>query len=99
MGMQHNVLCCYLTILCHFAGSTAKKAGRRRISFRPQPGDSDDEPEGSEHNEEEEVETQAGAEPVLSADHIEEDEGPSASAPSSGQHQHSETKVSCSFAC
>lgn len=96
MGVKRNVLCCVMCIpiiLCHCAGSTAKKAGKRRISFRPQPGDSDNEPEGSEQNEEEDVEAQAGAEPVLSADHIEEDEGPSASAPSSGQHRHAGTKI------
>ncbi|KAL3143333.1 hypothetical protein ABBQ38_002169 [Trebouxia sp. C0009 RCD-2024] len=64
-------------------GSTAKKAGRRRISFRPQAGDSDNEQNGSEHDEED-VETQGGAEPALSADNIEGDAGPSPSAPSSG---------------
>lgn len=75
------------------AGSTAKKAGRRRISFRPQPGDSDNQQNGSEHDEVD-VEMQGGAEPALSADNIEEDAAPSPSAPSSGMHQHSQLNSS-----
>ena len=86
----HIVICVY--VIKH-AGSTAKKAGRRRISFRQQPGDSNNEPDDSQHDEEDEVEAPGAAEPILSADHIEEDKGPSASAPSSGGHHHAETKL------
>ena len=83
-----------LYILCLSASSTAKKAGRRRISFRAQPGDSDNEQNGSEHDEEDDVETQGGAEPALSADNIEEDAHPSPSPPSSGKHHYSQLNSS-----
>lgn len=77
---------------CKSVGNTAKKPGRRRISFRPQPGDSDNEPDDSQRDEDE-VEAPGAAEPILSADHIEEDEGPSASGPSSGKHHHAKTQL------
>lgn len=81
----------FLITYCKHAGSAAKKAGRRRISFRPQTGNSDNEPDDSQHDEDD-VEEPGAAEPALSADHIEEDEGPSASAPSSGKLHHTKTK-------
>ena len=65
------------------AGSTAKKAGKRRISFRQQHGDNDSEHGSSDHDEDE-IEAEQDAEPALTADIIEEDDGPSASAPTSG---------------
>ena len=79
-----------MVMLCLATGSTAKKAGKRRISFRPLAGNSDNEQDGSEH-EEDDVETQGAAQPALSADNIDEDVGPSASAPSSGKHRHAPT--------
>ncbi|DBB17328.1 TPA: hypothetical protein ACH3X3_014371 [Trebouxia sp. C0006] len=63
--------------------SAAKKAGKRRISFRPQNSDSNNEQDGGSQQEEE-VE-QAGADDaedtMLSADNIEEDEAPEPAAP------------------
>lgn len=72
------------------AGSAAKKAGKRRISFRPQASDSNNEQDGSSQQEEE-VE-QAGADDaedtMLSADNIEEDEAPEPAAPVSSEACH-----------
>ena len=66
------------------AGSAAKKAGKRRISFRPQNSDSNNEQDG-------EVE-QAGADDaedtMLSADNIEEDEAPEPAASLSSEACH-----------
>ncbi|KAL0028278.1 hypothetical protein WJX79_006817 [Trebouxia sp. C0005] len=64
-------------------GSAAKRAGKRRISFRPQNSDSHIEQDGGSQQEEE-IE-QGGADDaedtMLSADNIEEDEGPETAAP------------------
>jgi len=72
------------------AGSAAKKAGKRRISFRPQNSDSNNEQDGGSQQEEE-VE-QAGADDaedtMLSADNIEEDEAPEPAAPLSSEACH-----------
>jgi len=72
------------------AGSAAKKAGKRRISFRPQNSDSNIE-QDSVSQQEEEVE-QAGADDaedtMLSADNIEEDEEPEPAAPLSSEACH-----------
>ena len=68
------------------AGSAAKKAGKRRISFQPQNSDSNNEQDGGSQQEEE-VE-QAGADDaedtMLSADNI-EDEAPEPAAPLSSE--------------
>ena len=68
-----------LRLLEGIAGSTAKKASKRRISFRHQAADSD--------NEEEAGSQQQGADgpagTMLSADNIEEDEEPASEAPPS----------------
>lgn len=72
------------------AGSAAKRAGKRRISFRPQNSDSHIEQDGGSQQEEE-IE-QGGADDaedtMLSADNIEEDEGPETAAPLSSEACH-----------
>ena len=69
-------------------GSTAKKAGKRRISFR-QHADDDDDNEGSQAgSEQDQIEQQEVNEPLdsaLTADQIEEDEQAASAAPSSSE--------------